>query len=902
MGSEDSTDSSVSAQKEKGTKFGSLLKGAFGSMAKAVKGSKPEKRFFGREKVKDDYIESLECINGIHSNNDPELPDITKRNVMPGRFAKVEAPKVRTEIRPKTYEVMDEMPVEQEEMEDDLEIVEDLSEEPLTVSEVRTFVEDPVTAEEPVIFAEPAVFVREDDSVHGIEFETETEDECEVDYFDFLPPMKATERAPVRRAPQVKPSAEEIVDADDIQEEAESEEAEEEVEDHGRTKEEVFIDIFDDVPGVSPISAAEEVHEVSAVTVDEVQCETRISANDIETTVSTEIDLDILDVPTVFAVEVEETIVKAETIAEAEIEEQMEVEVEAVAEAKIEEVIINIFDDDPEVSVCEEIDLDILDVPVTSAVQEEEIECAEFVIVPDVRIPTETTEVPVIQETQHAVPEAAIPAYGHLSIDFDAFDRAAESPLDARFDVEEVEHIIIPQTEVSFDMNSLESVSVLSFEAEAESERIDVQVSPINVEIDFASLETPVSPINVEIDFASLETPVSPINVEIDTASLTAARMVTEMSAADHASYVPNFILLSDEDVVETKTGSELSDMMPETILRAFDSEPEFLEIDVLDVAEESCDMEIDESEITDGPNYLEIDISEMMEFLEIDETEITEIEASVQNYLEIDESEITEIEASVQNYLEIDESEITDGPNYLEIDISEMMEFLEIDETEITEIEASVQNYLEIDESEITEIEASVQNYLEIDESEITDGPNYLEIDISEMMEFLEIDETEITEIEASVQNYMEIDASEVMEFLEIDESEITDGPNYLEIDISEMMEFLEIDESEVTEIRKVAEPNCSEIDASGTEVPGVYAIPVREAKVFASAETTEEKGGIFFSFFTKEDKEDNISISFGEVKEDDDVMDDSNESVSARDDYAVTVSPTDGSRKLFI
>ena len=843
MGSEDSTDSSVSAQKEKGTKFGSLLKGAFGSMAKAVKGSKPEKRFFGREKVKDDYIESLECINGIHSNNDPELPDITKRNVMPGRFAKVEAPKVRTEIRPKTYEVMDEMPVEQEEMEDDLEIVEDLSEEPLTVSEVRTFVEDPVTAEEPVIFAEPAVFVREDDSVHGIEFETETEDECEVDYFDFLPPMKATERAPVRRAPQVKPSAEEIVDADDIQEEAESEEAEEEVEDHGRTKEEVFIDIFDDVPGVSPISAAEEVHEVSAVTVDEVQCETRISANDIETTVSTEIDLDILDVPTVFAVEVEETIVKAETIAEAEIEEQMEVEVEAVAEAKIEEVIINIFDDDPEVSVCEEIDLDILDVPVTSAVQEEEIECAEFVIVPDVRIPTETTEVPVIQETQHAVPEAAIPAYGHLSIDFDAFDRAAESPLDARFDVEEVEHIIIPQTEVSFDMNSLESVSVLSFEAEAESERIDVQVSPINV----------------EIDFASLETPVSPINVEIDTASLTAARMVTEMSAADHASYVPNFILLSDEDVVETKTGSELSDMMPETILRAFDSEPEFLEIDVLDVAEESCDMEIDESEITDGPNYLEIDISEMMEFLEIDETEITEIEASVQNYLEIDESEITEIEASVQNYLEIDESEIT-------------------------------------------EIEASVQNYLEIDESEITDGPNYLEIDISEMMEFLEIDETEITEIEASVQNYMEIDASEVMEFLEIDESEITDGPNYLEIDISEMMEFLEIDESEVTEIRKVAEPNCSEIDASGTEVPGVYAIPVREAKVFASAETTEEKGGIFFSFFTKEDKEDNISISFGEVKEDDDVMDDSNESVSARDDYAVTVSPTDGSRKLFI
>ena len=768
MGSEDSTDSSVSAQKEKGTKFGSLLKGAFGSMAKAVKGSKPEKRFFGREKVKDDYIESLECINGIHSNNDPELPDITKRNVMPGRFAKVEAPKVRTEIRPKTYEVMDEMPVEQEEMEDDLEIVEDLSEEPLTVSEVRTFVEDPVTAEDTAIAAEPAVFVREDDSVHGIEFETETEDECEVDYFDFLPPMKATERAPVRRAPHVKPSVEEIVDADNIQEEAEAEETEEEVEDHGRTKEEVFIDIFDDIPGGSPVNAAEEVHEVSAVTVDEVQCETRISANDIETTVSTEIDLDILDVPTVFAVEVEETIVKAETIAEAEIEEQMEVEVEAVAEAEIEEVIINIFDDDPEMSVCEEIDLDILDVPVTSAVQEEEIERAEFVIVPDVRIPTETTEVPVIQETQHAVPEAAIPAYGRLSIDFDAFDRAAESPLDARFDVEEVEHIIIPQTEVSFDMNSLESASVLSFETEAESERTDVQVSPINVEIDFASLETPVSPINVEIDFVSLETPVSPINVEIDTASLTAARMVTEMSATDHASYVPNFILVSDEDVVEIKTGSELSDIMPETILRAFDSEPEFLEIDVLDVAEESCDMEIDESEITDA-NYLEIDISEMMEFLEIDESEITEIEASVQNYLEIDESEIT-------------------------------------------------------------------------------------------------------------------------------------DGPNYLEIDISEMMEFLEIDESEVTEIRKVAEPNCSEIDASGTEAPGVYAMPVREAKVFASAETTEEKGGIFFSFFTKEDKEDNISISFGEVKEDDDVMDDSNESVSVRDDYAVTVSPADGSKKLFI
>ena len=836
MGSEDSTDSSVSAQKEKGTKLGSLLKGAFGSMAKAVKGSKPEKRFFGREKVKDDYIESLECINGIHSNSDPELPDITKRNVMPGRFAKVEAPKVRTEIRPKTFEVMDEVPAE-EEAEEDIEIKE--VEEPLTTS--RDVIEPAVHVAEP---AEPVVFVRETERKY---YEEEEIEEAEVDYFDFLPPMKTTERAPVRKVSQSKSMVEDLIEREDeveIEAEEGAEEAEDE-EEHVTTKEEVFIDLFDSVPEENVTADVRnepadttDVFEEVPVTV-ETQDELTVAADVPEENVITEIDLDILDVP-VAAVQEIEVIIEGETeieitadtetvIEEATVEaavENMILETEddeeetetEVSETTKEEVFIDLFDGIPdEAPVRAAIDLDILDVPVASAVQEyvQEVDTDdEEPAVPEICIPVETIDVPVIQEMQRAVPEAAVPIYGRLSIDFDAFDRVAESPLDARFDVEEVECVRV-LSEESFDITSLESASIpaasenVIIEAEVQVSPINVEidltsletpvspinveidltsletpVSPINVEIDLTSLETPVSPINVEIDLTSLETPVSPINVEIDMISLTAARIVIEIPMEDHASYVPNFILVSDEDVAEVETESELSAMMPEAVLKAFDSEHKFLEIDVFDVAEESCDLEINESE--------------------------------------------------VKEFLEINESEITDGPIYLEIDESEVKEFLEINE------------------------------------SEITDGPIYLEIDESEVKEFLEINE------------------SEVKEFLEINESEVK--------------EFLEINESEITEVEVSAEPNYLEIDESEiTEVPEINGMPMREIKA-SPPEAEEGKGGIFFSFFTKEDKEDSISISFGETKEDDDVIDDSHESVSARDDYAVTVSPVDGSRKFLI
>jgi len=809
MGSEDSTDSSVSAQKEKGTTFGSKLKGAFGSMAKAVKGSKPEKGFFGREKVKDDYIESLECINGIHSNSDPELPDITKRNVMPGRFAKVEAPKIRTEIRPKTYEVMDEAPAEDTEEEDPLETFEVVEDEPVKVSEIDVI----PAAAEPV--AEP-VFIKETERrFYEEETEEETE-EGEVDYFDFLPPMKATERTPVRRVPQSRT----VVDIDecvDSEEEIDDETDDEtDDEEHVRTKEEVFIDLFDDTPETPAVKA--DVHDEPAVA-DDVPEEIPADASDVyDGPLCTEIDLDILDVPVTVEVQELEVIVEmkaeaevkveTETISEAAIEKEIAVEEEIIMEAvgketeirgtTKEEMFIDLFDNIDETPVRTVIDLDILDAPVASAIREEKTEeDDEPETIPEVHIPIEMTEAPMVQETQRAVPEAAVPVYGRISIDFDAFDRAAESPLDSRFDVEEVEHA--PQAEVSFDIASLESVSIPTVgeeamvEAEVQVSPINVEIdltgletaiSPINVEIDYESLETLVSPINVEIDYESLETlvspinvvidlaglktqpspinveidltgletPVSPINVEIDMMSLT-ARTIIEVQTEDHSEYIPNFILVNDEDIIRTE--SELSVMMPETVLKAFDSEHEFLEIDVFDAAEESCDLEIDESEIK--------------EFLEIDESEIKE---------------------------------------FLEIDESEIKEFLEIDESEITEVH------------------------------EVSAEPNYLEVDVLEIKEFLEIDESEIKE-------------------------------------------FLEIDESEITE---------------------VSAVPAHKAETFVHAEGTEEKGGIFFSFFTKEDKDDNISISFGETKEDDDVMDDSNESVSVRDDFAVTVSSVDGSRKLFI
>ena len=860
MGSEDSTDSSVSAQKEKGTKFGSLLKGAFGSMAKAVKGPKTEKKFFGREKVKDDYIESLECINGIHSNSDPELPDITKRNVMPGRFAKVEAPKIRTEIRPKTFEVMDEVPADDTE-DEDLEIFEDIEEEPVKVPE---FVEPVVhVTAEPV--AEPVMFVRETEESHVQETGTEEEDECEVDYFDFLPPMKATERAPVRRVPQSRPvvDLDECDDAEEI--EAESEEAEEEEEEHVRTKEEVFIDLFDDAPEEPAVKAEIQDEPACAADADEPVVTVDVDNEPL----CREIDLDILDVPVVAEVQELEVIVERKTEIETEIEietvfEEASIEEEIVIEKAIEkeieieihgttkeEMFIDLFDNVDETPVRAEIDLDILDVPAASVIQEGPIaaEDEDPITISEVHVPA---DIPVVQEAQRAAPEVAIPAYGRsLSIDFDAFDRAAESPLDARFDVEEVEHVHVPQDDVSFDITSLESVSIPTVSEEAvevtevqispinveiDFTGLETPVSPINVEIDFTGLETPVSPINVEIDFTGLETPVSPINVEIDMISLTSVRTVIEVPVEDHAAYVPNFILVNDEDVVEIKTESELSAMMPETVLRTFDSEHEFLEIDAFDVTDDTvaeAPMDVPEQEIRVS-------------------AEVPEGSVMVQEPVLSDLMPETMLKAfdSEHEFLEIDVLDVAEESSDLEIDESDVMEFLEIDESEITEV-----------------TEAS--------------EPNYLEIDVSEIMEFLEIEESEVKE-------FLEIEESEVKEFLEIDESEITEIPevsvNYLEIDESEVKEFLEIDESEITEI------------------PEVSARPVREAKVFARTEGTEEKGGIFFSFFSKEDKEDSISISFGESKEDDDVMDDSGESVSVRDDYAVTVSSTDGSRKLFI
>jgi hypothetical protein len=856
MGSEDSTDSSVSAQKGKGTKFGSLLKGAFGSMTKAVKGSKPEKKFFGREKVKDDYIESLECINGIHSNSDPELPDITKRNVMPGRFAKVEAPKIRTEIRPKTYEVMDEVSADDADDDESFEAFEEI--ESVAVPEVEPVVHVPA---EPVI-AEP-VFVQDDEDVLAVVHETvtEEEEEGEVDYFDFLPPMKAVERAPARKVPQSRPVEEVLGECEDeVPEEAEIEEEEEE-EEHVATREEVFIDIFDDVPCEAPVVSAD-FEEVPAETVHE---EPVIAEEVMETVVSTEIDLDILDVPVISSVQIEEV--------ETEVAEKYPNEAEALAD---------IFDDVADAPAGDGIDLDILDVPVSHSFQEEEIECAdEEPVVSEIHVPA---EIPAVLEMQRAVPEAAVPAYGRLSIDFDAFDRAAESPLDARFDVEEVEHVHVPKEEVSFDIASLETVSIPTVSEEMVAEIAEVQVSPINVEIDFASLEAPVSPINVEIDISGLETPVSPINVEIDISgletpvspinveidfigletpvspinveidisgletpvspinveidlsgletpvspfnveidmiSLTAVKAVVDVSE-DHSSYVPNFVLVNDEDVVEVKAESELSSMMPETVLRTFDSEHEFLEIDVLDVMDDivtEAPAEVPEQEMRETAEILEgISAQEAQEpaLSDLMTESILRSFDSEHEFLEIDVLDVAE----ESDDLEIDESEITDGPNFLEIDITDVKEFLEIDE------------------------------------SEITDGPNYLEVDVSEIMEFLEIDESEVTEVSAE--------------------------PNFLEIDVADVKEFLEIDESEITEV--------------------IEAVPVHD-RMFAHREETEAKGGIFFSFFTKEDKEDNISISFGEAKEEDDVMDDSNESVTARDDYAVTVSSVDGNRKLFI
>ena len=792
MGSEDSTDSSVSAQKGKGTKFGSLLKGAFGSMTKAVKGSKPEKKFFGREKVKDDYIESLECINGIHSNSDPELPDITKRNVMPGRFAKVEAPKIRTEIRPKTYEVMDEVSADDADDDESFEAFEEI--ESVAVPEVEPVVHVPA---EPVI-AEP-VFVQDDEDVLAVVHETvtEEEEEGEVDYFDFLPPMKAVERAPARKVPQSRPVEEVLGECEDeVPEEAEIEEEEEE-EEHVATREEVFIDIFDDVPCEAPVVSAD-FEEVPAETVHE---EPVIAEEVMETVVSTEIDLDILDVPVISSVQIEEV--------ETEVAEKYPNEAEALAD---------IFDDVADAPAGDGIDLDILDVPVSHSFQEEEIECAdEEPVVSEIHVPA---EIPAVLEMQRAVPEAAVPAYGRLSIDFDAFDRAAESPLDARFDVEEVEHVHVPKEEVSFDIASLETVSIPTVSEEMVAEIAEVQVSPINVEIDFASLEAPVSPINVEIDLSGLETPVSPFNVEIDMISLTAVKAVVDVSE-DHSSYVPNFVLVNDEDVVEVKAESELSSMMPETVLRTFDSEHEFLEIDVLDVMDDivtEAPAEVPEQEMRETAEILEgISAQEAQEpaLSDLMTESILRSFDSEHEFLEIDVLDVAE----ESDDLEIDESEITDGPNFLEIDITDVKEFLEIDE------------------------------------SEITDGPNYLEVDVSEIMEFLEIDESEVTEVSAE--------------------------PNFLEIDVADVKEFLEIDESEITEV--------------------IEAVPVHD-RMFAHREETEAKGGIFFSFFTKEDKEDNISISFGEAKEEDDVMDDSNESVTARDDYAVTVSSVDGNRKLFI
>ena len=843
MGSEDSTDSSVSAQKEKGTKFGSKLKGAFGSMAKAVKGSKPEKRFFGREKVKDDYIESLECINGIHSNSDPELPDITKRNVMPGRFAKVEAPKIRTEIRPKTYEVMDEVPADDAEEDNDLEMFEAVEEETTKVSETIDVVP---AAAEPVA---ETVFIRETEKrFYEEEAEEETEEEGEVDYFDFLPPMKATERAPVRRAPQSR-SVVDINEHDneDVQEEVEAEAEEEEAEEEQvRTKEEVFIDLFDEAPETPAVTA--DIEDEPAV----AEIPVSASTEDVDGEPVRTIDLDILDVPVVIEIQESEIIVENEieielkietgTIVEAAVEKDIAIEEEiviTVAEREIEiqgttkeETFIDLFENVDGTPARTVIDLDILDTPEVSAVQEETAEeDDEPETIPEIQIPIET-ETPIVQETQRAVPEAAIPAYGRLSIDFDAFDRAAESPLDSRFDVEEVEHVHVPQAEISFDIASLESASIPAVGEEVMIEMTEVQASPINVEIDHKSLETLVSPINVEIDYESLETlvspinveidyesletlvspinvmidlaglktPVSPINVEIDMISLT-ARTVIEVQTEDRSAYVPNFVLVNDEDVVEA--GSELSAMMPETVLKTFDSEHEFLEIDVLDVMDDI---------VTEVPT-------------EVPEQEVRAVAGVQEEPAQVQEPALSDL--MPETMLKAFDSE----HGFLEIDVLDIAE--ECDD-------------LEIDESEITEVPE-------------TSEPNYLEIDASEIMEFLEIDESEITEVP---------DVSE---------------PNYLEIDVSDVMEFLEIDESEITEVPEVA-------------------TPVREAKVFARAEGAEEKGGIFFSFFSKEDKEDNISISFGETKEDDDVMDDSGESVSVRDDYAVTVSPVDGSRKLFI
>ena len=207
---------SVSTLKSKSAKFGGMLKSMVGSVTRSTSEIRPKRLW--NERVDDDYIGSLECIQEIHSNQ-ADIPNIPRRSVIPNsRFTKIDSPRVRPEV-PK-YEIVDEIPVEGSEK------VADVRDEALTpetgipktyleipeseITELPNYLEIP---ESEIVDMEPSqdeaeteemftpVSSASEADVLPSEFEVPGTSETEfvslmeeVDYFDFLPPMKVSEK------------------------------------------------------------------------------------------------------------------------------------------------------------------------------------------------------------------------------------------------------------------------------------------------------------------------------------------------------------------------------------------------------------------------------------------------------------------------------------------------------------------------------------------------------------------------------------------------------------------------------------------------------------------------------------------------------------------------------------